>query len=109
MKKSARVTLTIVAALGLAACRRRSMDPCDAGTFNAEPCQQAIHNGGYYYGGYWHRGYYPYSYPYYYDNYHSHVLRGGTVRSSPSASYSGPSSGVARGGFGSTGRGMAGS
>src|SRR5689334_21253102 len=108
MKKSAQVTLTIVAAMGLAACRRRA-DPCEAATFNAEACHQAVHDGGYYYGGSWYPSYYSHPYPYYYDSYHTHLLRGGIVNSSPSGSYARPSGGIARGGFGSTGRGAGGS
>jgi hypothetical protein len=46
---------------------------------------------------------YSHPYPYYYDSYHTYVSRGGTVISAPGASYSGPASGVERGGFGASG------
>ena len=110
MKKSSQVTLTVVAAIGLAGCRRTPVDPCQAATFNAEACQEAVHGGGYYYGGHWYPSYYSHPYSYYYNGYHSHLLRGGTVNSASSGSYARPSSGsIARGGFGSTGRGSVGS
>src|SRR6266436_8742852 len=46
MKKSATVTLTIVAAMGLAARTQSRRDPCEAATFNEHACQQAIQAGG---------------------------------------------------------------
>src|SRR5690348_18322304 len=83
MKKSGQVTLTIVAAMALAGCARR-YDPCAPETFNELACQEGIRRGGY-----------SHPYPYYYDGYHSYMSHGGSAHSS--------SSGVARGGFGSTG------
>ena len=104
MKKSANITLTVVAAMGMAACNRRP-DPCEAGSFNEQACNDAVRNHGYYHGGSWVPMYYSHPYPYYYDTYRGYVARGGTVRSAPSGIYSAPgsSSGVSRGGFGSTG------
>ncbi len=100
MKKSGQVTLTIVAAVALAGCARRH-DPCDAASFNAPACQEAIRAGGYYYNGRWYASHYSHPYPYYYDSYNTYVSRGGSVHSS--GSYSHPSSsGVTRGGFGSS-------
>jgi hypothetical protein len=107
MKKSAQVTLTVVAALGLTGCSRRP-DPCAAETFNPDACQEAVRDGGYYYGGHWYGMPYGHSYPYYYNNYYSHVSRGGSVHAYSSSSYAHPAGGVARGGFGSTGHGAAG-
>jgi hypothetical protein len=101
MKKSASVTVTIVAAMGMAACSRERRDPCEAATFNEQACNDATRQGGYHYGGRWVPMYYSHPYPYYYDMYRGHVARGGSVRAAPSGSYSAPS--ATRGGFGSTG------
>jgi hypothetical protein len=108
MRKSSRVTLTVVAVVGLASCGRKRPDPCQPATFNEMACQDAIRSGGYRYNGVWVPMAYHNPYPYYYDSYRGYVSRGGTVRSSPDASYAhttgAPSgSGVERGGFGSTG------
>ena len=119
MKKSATITLTVVAAAGLAACGRRHPDPCVAATFNQQACQEAIDRGGYYWQGSWYPMSYHYPYPYYFDSYQTYVSHGGRVTSAPAGSYagsryasgttaghsSGSSSGVVRGGFGSTGAG----
>jgi hypothetical protein len=114
MKRSTKVTITAVAAMGLAMCGRRRMDPCTPGTFNEMACQDAVRSGGYYWQGSWFPMTYSYPYPYYYDSYHRYVSSGGTVISAPGRSYgrpgtvassSGSSSGVERGGFGSTGSG----
>ena len=102
MKKSGQVTLTILAAVALAGCGRR-YDPCDARYFNEPACQDAIRQGGYYYHDVWYRGAYIHPYPYYYNSYHTHVLLGGSSHSASYGSYSHSSSGVSRGGFGSTG------
>jgi hypothetical protein len=110
MKKSTKVTLTIVTMVGLASCGRSRRDPCEASYYNDLACQDAIRSGGYYWGGSWVPMRYSYPYPYYYDHYHTFVLRGGHVYSSPSTSYARPSSsGVTRGGFGSTGASHSGS
>ena len=101
MKKSAQVTLTILAAAVMAGCGRH-YDPCDAASFNEPACQDAIRQGGYYYNGRWYSTRYGHPYPYYYDSYHTYVSHGGSSHSY--GSYSHPSSaGVSRGGFGSTG------
>jgi hypothetical protein len=105
MKKSAKVTLTVVAVVGLASCGSRRPDPCEAATFNEQACQQAVQKGGYYYNGSWFPMAYHYPYPYYYDSYRGYVAGGGVVRPEPAASYSG--TGVVRGGFGTTGAGQA--
>ena len=105
MKKSAKVTLTVVAAVGLASCGRSRRDPCEAAYFDDAACQEAVRSGGYYWGGAWVPSRYSYPYPYYYDHYRSYVGSGGRVFVSPAGSYSRPASspGVSRGGFGSTG------
>lgn len=110
MKKSAKVTLTVVTAAALASCGRSPQDPCDRAYYDDLTCQEAIRSGGYYWHGTWMPMTYSYPYPYYYDRYRSYVSSGGRVYSSPSGSYARPSSssspshsGVTRGGFGSTG------
>ena len=111
MRKSTRVTLTVVAVMGLASCGRRRLDPCEAASFNELACQDAIQNRGYYYNGGWVPLMYHNPYPYYYDSYRHYVSGGGVVHSAPITSYSRPSGssshggGVERGGFGSTGGG----
>src|SRR5882724_13011142 len=90
MKKSAQVTLTIVAAVGLASCGRRRMDPCESASFNQQACQEAIDRGGYYWGGSWFPMMYHYPYPYYYDSYRGYVSRGGRVYAAPAGSYGRP-------------------
>ena len=103
MKKSGRVTLTLLAAVALAACNRR-YDPCDARYFNALACQDAIRQGGFYYHDVWYRGAYSHPYTYYYNSYQTHVALGGHSYSHGYSSYShSSSSSVSRGGFGSTG------
>jgi hypothetical protein len=111
MKKSARITLTVVATMGLAGCIRRHPDPCESVTFNEQACQDAVRNGGYYWGGSWIPMGYRYPYPFYYDSYRSYVSSGGTVEAAPTEAYGrtfgghSPSSGVERGGFGGIGAG----
>jgi hypothetical protein len=104
MKKSAKVTLTVVAAVGLASCGRRR-DPCESAYFNDVACQEAIRNGGYYWNGSWVPMRYSYPYPYYYDHYRSYTSGGGRVYAAPATTYGRPNSSpsVTRGGFGSTG------
>lgn len=107
MKKSAKVTITAVAAMGLAMCGRRHADPCAAETFNEMACQEAVRSGGYYWQGSWYPMVYSYPYPYYFDTYRRYVVSGGRVIAAPGNVYgrpsAGSSSGVERGGFGSTG------
>jgi len=104
MRKPAEVALTVVAAVALASCGRKRVDPCDAATFNEQACQNAVSSGGYYWDGTWHPTGYSHPYPYYYDQYHTYVSRGGAVVSAPGSSYSRPSGGsVERGGFGASG------
>src|SRR5678816_3178246 len=103
MKRSSKVTLTVVAMMGLAACSRRR-DPCESQYFDELACQEAVRAGGYYWGGSWYPMMYHYPYPYYYDHYQTYVRGGGSVSRAPSGIYARPSSsGVTRGGFGSTG------
>lgn len=103
MRKSLRVTLTVVAAVGLASCNRRRVDPCDSASFNQQACQDAVASGGYYWHGSWYPMRYSHPYPYYYDQFHSYVSRGGSSVSAPAGAYGRPSGSVVRGGFGSIG------
>jgi hypothetical protein len=118
MKKSAKVTLSVVAAVGLASCGRGRRDPCQSEYFNEMACQDAVRDGGYYWGGTWYPTAYRYPYPYYYDGYRRHILSGGSVGAAPAGTYAKPpgktfgtggdtssSGGTVRGGFGSTGAG----
>ena len=109
MKKSAQVTLTVVAVVGMASCGRTHPDPCQSATFNEQACQDAVRSGGYYHHGSWVPMVYGYPYPYYYDSYRGFVSRGGAARPEPSSAYGRPgaASGVERGGFGATGEGHA--
>ncbi len=109
MKKSTQVTLTLVAAMGLAGCGRR-LDPCDSATFNEQACQAAVNGGGYWWNGSWVPMRYSHPYPYYYDSYRGFVSRGGVVNAAPGRTYGRPSGSshspsVSRGGFGSIGGG----
>ena len=117
-RKSTQITLTVVAAAGLAGCGRRPIDPCEAQYFNQQACLEAVDSGGYYWNGSWYPMRYQ-AYPYYYDSYRTYVSHGGHVYSAPSSAYvhsgggSSPSrtagtpssSSVTRGGFGSTAAG----
>lgn len=100
MKRSSKVTLTVVAMVGLASCARRR-DPCEPSYFNEGACQEAVRSGGYHWRGSWYPMVYSNPYPYYYDSYRSHVQRGGKVYGTSSGNYAKPS--VTRGGFGSSG------
>jgi hypothetical protein len=74
MKKSPRVTLTIVAAVSLAARADPKPDPCGMATFNEQACQAAVQNRGYCLGDRWVPMRYSYPYPYYYDQYQVRAL-----------------------------------
>ena len=104
MKKSSKVRLTVVAAIGMAACGERRPDPCQPQSFNDQACQDAVQHHGYYWHGTWMPMTYGYPYPYYYDSYRRYASTGGTVTSAPTGSYSATGS-VERGGFGDTGAG----
>src|SRR5438105_8715447 len=94
MKKSAKVTLTVVAVVGVAYCGRSRRDPCDQSYFSEVACQDAVRSGGYYWGGSWYPMMYRYPYPYYYDSYRGYVSRGGVVRTAPPGSYGRPGGSV---------------
>lgn len=102
MKRSVRVSLSIVTGIALASCGRRAQDPCAARTFNEQACQDAVNNHGYYWNGAWYPMRYSQPYPYYYDSYRTYRTNGGVSAPAPGVTYGRPS-GVERGGFGSTG------
>lgn len=113
MKKSVQITLTVVAAMGLAARAQSRLDPCVQSTFNEQACQEAVRAHGYCWNGKWVRLTYNYPYPYYYDLYAEYVALGGTVtpaevgacRGGLAAFIHSGSHGASHGGFGSTGAG----
>jgi hypothetical protein len=118
MKRSAQVTLTVVAAVGLSACGRARRDPCEAASFDETACQQAVSSGGYYWYGSWVPMRYSSPYPYFYDRYRNYQSHGGAVVPAPGKAYGrtatspagSPDGGAAshavtRGGFGSIGAG----
>jgi hypothetical protein len=78
MKKSIRVTLTVVAAIGCAA-PAGAQDPCEPASFSRGACRIAIHDAGYCSGGAWVSSPYPQSYAYYYDRYRGYLSQAGTV------------------------------
>jgi hypothetical protein len=117
-KKSSRVTLTVVAAVGMAARGQQPADPCEASTFNEHACQEAVRQRGYCWNGRWISLRYSYPYPYYYDQYQVYAMLVGP--SNPAAvgtcrpphiwiAHGGHGPSAARCGFGSTGAGHAGS
>jgi hypothetical protein len=110
MKRSSKVTLTVVAAMGLAGCARR-YDPCEAQYFNPTACNDAVVGGGYFWHGSWYPMRYAYAYPVYFNNYQRHVASGGKIFGTPAGTYARPAGGVhtsgtvTRGGFGGIGGG----
>jgi hypothetical protein len=100
MKKSARVRLTVAAAIALAA-RAEAQDPCEAASFNSRACKVAIRDGGFCSSGAWVSAPYPESYSYYNDLYGVYRNQGGATMPAAMAScgqYFG--AGAIRGGFG---------
>jgi len=109
VKKSARVVLTVAAAMSMAARGQMAPDPCDAGTFNTKACKVAVQHMGYCDGSNWVPTTYSERYPYYYDSYQAYLANGGAVTAAEAGNCRRPHSafwglyGVSRGGFGSTG------
>jgi hypothetical protein len=103
MTKSARVTLTVVAAVGCAArgglWAQQPPNPCGPANFNQKACQAAVKNQGYCSSGAWVAQQYQ-PYPYYYDLYRAYASAGGTVTA---AARENCRRGVRHGGFGATG------
>ena len=111
VKKSARVVLTVAAAMSMAARGQLAPDPCDAGTFNTKACKLAVQHNGYCAGSNWVPMTYSAAYPYYYDSYQAYVANGGVATAAEAGNCRSPHygffglHGVSRGGFGSTGSG----
>ena len=106
----ARVMLTVVATVGMAARAQQSSDPCALATFSPSVCKTAVRHHGYCSGGAWIPATYQQSYPNYYDSYQSYLAGGGQVTPMleedcrrPHGFFS--AHGISHGGFGSTGRG----
>ncbi len=97
MKKSAGVTLTILAGFASAAHAQQSSNPCVPGSFNPAACQTAVKLHGFCDGGAWVTQKFQ-QYPYYYGLYATYVAAGGPVDSPLPSSCR-----VPRGGFGSHG------
>jgi hypothetical protein len=78
MTKSARVTLTVVAAVSWGARAQQAPNPCGPANFNEKACQTAVKQGGYCSGGAWVTQKYQ-QYPYYYGLYRAYTGAGGAV------------------------------
>ena len=109
MKRSASVSLTVVAAVSMAARGQQRLDPCAAASFNEQACQAAIQSRGYCWNGRWVPLKYHYPFPYYYDAYQDYAANGGVVNAAVVGSCGPPAPvvfgahGAAHGGFGATG------
>ena len=101
MKKSAHVTLTIVAAVAGAARAQQAPNPCEPSTFNESACRTAVKDHGYCSAGFW----VPHTfqkYPYYYDLYRLYGSAGGVITSAQVETCTRPR----HGGFGAIGAAM---
>jgi hypothetical protein len=97
MMKSARVTLTILAAVGSAAHAQQPVNPCAPSTFNPAACKTAVKLHGFCNGAIWVPQRFQ-QYPYYYGLYATYASSGGPVDAPLPSSCS-----IPRGGFGSHG------
>ena len=130
MKRSGKVGLVLLSALGLTSCggpahhatavlppvaeSQATMtwdgtprDPCNQQYFDSQLCQSAINNRGYHYGGTWIPSFYPRPYGYYYSSHTSYLGSGGVYTPTPvevyGSGFRAPAPGtVVRGGFGTT-------
>ena len=105
MKKSTQVTLTVAAAMGLAARGQTPQDPCGAASFNSKACQTAVKTRQYCWQGQWVPVNDPHPYPYYYGLYQDYVANGGTVMPVPAQHCGGFFLSAIHGGFGGIGAG----
>jgi hypothetical protein len=101
MKKSARVTLTVVAAVGCAARAQQAPNPCLPANFNQNACQSALKSHGYCSGSAWVPQQYR-KYPYYYGIYQAYTSAGGVATPAAVETCRRPGF-LHRGGFGATG------
>jgi hypothetical protein len=79
MKKSTQVTLTVAAAMGLAARGQQPLNPCNAASFNGGACREAVQHSRLCWQGTWNPISAPEPYPYYYGAYRDYVANGGVV------------------------------
>ena len=100
MTRSARVTLTVLAAVGCAHAQQAT-NPCGPSTFNENACRSAVQHQGYCSNGGWVAQTYQ-QYPYYYDLYRAYGAAGGTVTAAIPESCRRGHSG-SHGGFGAIG------
>jgi hypothetical protein len=111
VKKSARVVLTVAAAMSMAARGQMAPDPCDAASFNNKACKVAVKHSGYCDGASFVPMTYSQPYPNYYDSYQAYLANGGSATAAEAGNCRGShygffgTHGVSRGGFGSTGSG----
>ena len=111
VKKSARVVLTVAAAMSMAARAQLAPDPCDAGSFNVKACKVAVKHKGYCDGVNFVPMTYSQPYPYYYDSYQAYLANGGVATAAAAGDCRTPRYGLfgihgySRGGFGSIGAG----
>jgi hypothetical protein len=111
VKKSARVVLTVAAAMSMAARGQLAPDPCDAGSFNTKACKVAVQHQGYCDGASFVPMTYSQPYPNYYDSYQAYLANGGVATAVEAGNcrtlYGGffGGYGFSRRGFGSTGSG----
>jgi hypothetical protein len=106
MKKSTQVTLTVAAAMGLAARGQQApQDPCGATSFNSKACQAAVKRSRFCWQGQWIPMTDPQPYPYYYGLYQDYVANGGSVAPVPAQHCGGFFLGAIHGGFGGIGAG----
>lgn len=101
MKKSAQVTLTVLAAVG-AMHAQQSPNPCGPNSFSPAACRAAVKLHGYCDGATWVPQQYR-KYPYYYGLYQAYSSAGGIVTAAPASTCR---STTMRGGFGSRGAAM---
>lgn len=79
MQRWASISLTVVAAVSMAAGRQQQLDPCEAASFNEQACQAAIPSRRYCWSGRWVRLKYHFPYPYFYNAYQEYLANGGVV------------------------------
>lgn len=136
MKRSGRVGLTLMTALGLASCGcstpppqrtvssqpppasqatmtwdNKPRDPCAQQYFDESLCKGAIQNRGYHYGGSWIPMMYAYPLAHYYGSHSSFLSSGGRYSATPvevyHSGFKAPAAGsVVKGGFGTTASAM---
>ena len=92
MKKSSRVTLTILAGAGCIAHAQQASNPCAPGSFDPGACKTAVKRQGYCDGSTWVPQTFQ-RYPYYYGAYQTYSTAGGVVTPPPPSSCRAPRTG----------------